>query len=398
MLKLQYMRFGVLSHPARACVGHAWRFMTSQPSQRFALERCWWVSSHGRVCNSMGVISFGCRSPCGYHKVQICRTMFNVHRLVAFAFLGPPPTEQAWQVHHRDGNGSNNCLENLEYVTPSQNIFHSHTSLSRRCSGAKQSQPVMWRAVGSQSWTISSSMTQAASELGMSRSSVSRGCRAGKAVKGLEFRLADDAATEALPGEKWRQMYDPISGLEVPGRMVSSLGRIRMCNGRISKGHLRKSGYYFFRISSVSRTQLVHRLVAFSFLGPPVSQQRSQVNHKDLDKGNNAVDNLEYVTASENATHRFTQGSNPRSKCGRPVGSRSFVSTDAWTWHPSINSAANTLGVSSYFILRCVTGHAEQSAGFEFRLHPSQTSYDDEEWRKVDIEALLQERALRHCL
>ena len=395
MLKLQYMRFGVLSQPARACVGHAWRFMTSQPSQSFALERCWWVSSHGRVCNSKGVISFGCHSPCGYHKVHISGTMFTVHRLVAFAFLGPPPNEEAWQVHHQDGNGSNNCLENLEYVTPSQNVRSSYGNLSRRCGGAQQSLPVMWRAVGSQSWTTSHSMTQAASELGMSTKSVSTGCRNGKAVKGYEFRFADRPEAEALEREEWRQMYDPVSGLEVPGRMVSSLGRIGMCNGRISRGHLRKSGYYVSAISCFDRTELVHRLVAFSFFGPPVSKEQSQVNHKDMNKGNNAVDNLEYVTASENLSRRFTTGI--RTKVGKPVESRRFGSTDAWNWHPSINGAASTLGVSSYSISRCIARDERHAAGFEFRLDPWQTSSDDEEWRKVDVEALLEERALRHC-
>lgn len=49
----------------------------------------------------------------------------------------------------------------------------------------------------------------------------------------------------------------------------------------------------------------VHHLVVFSFLGPPVSHQQRFVSHKDLDKGNNAVEHLEYVTHAENMVHCY---------------------------------------------------------------------------------------------
>ena len=334
--------------------------------------------------------------------VQVLRRNFYVHRVVAFTFLGPPPTEEAWQVHHRDGSGSNNRLENLEYVTPSQNMRFLHASLTRRYSGTPQSLSVMWRAVGSQSWTTSPSMTLVALELGMSVGAVSRGCRDSKAVKGYEFRLADRPEGDVVEGEVWRQMCDPISGVEVPGRMVSSVGRIKSQTGRISWGSFAKVGYLRTKVNLNSqgcRTELVHRLVAFAFMGPPASKEQSQVNHKDFDKCDNSVDNLEYVTASENVKHRYasstnTNGSRKMDKNGKPVESRLLKTIDGWTWHPTVSSAAKSLGVSFSSISACIKGEKTSVRGYEFRLAAADI-YPGEEWRDIDLPALLCEKAKR---
>ena len=187
----------------------------------------------------------------------------------------------------------------------------------------------MWRADGSQGWNISPSMTQAAAELGMSLDSVARGCHGRKAVKGYEIQLADSHETGALDGEDWQQMYDPASGVKVPGRMVSSFGRIKSKSGLVSWGCLGKSGYYTTGISlkSENRVELVHRLVAFAFLGRPSSQDHAYVNHKDLDKGNNSAENLEYVTRSENMAHFFAS-TGFRKRMSRPVESRGKSSNE----------------------------------------------------------------------
>ena len=57
---------------------------------------------------------------------------------------------------------------------------------------------------------------------------------------------------------------------------------------------------------SVQRQEYIHRLVAEAFLPNP--ERKPCVNHKDGDKLNNNVDNLEWVTYSENITHAYAEG------------------------------------------------------------------------------------------
>lgn len=57
-----------------------------------------------------------------------------VHRLVAQVFI--PNPENKREVNHKDGNPKNNCVSNLEWVSPAENINHSYKVLHRKGSMA----------------------------------------------------------------------------------------------------------------------------------------------------------------------------------------------------------------------------------------------------------------------
>lgn len=49
-----------------------------------------------------------------------------VHRLVAFTYLDPPPSDKHVWINHKDGDKTHNHYSNLEWTTISQNIQHAY--------------------------------------------------------------------------------------------------------------------------------------------------------------------------------------------------------------------------------------------------------------------------------
>eukprot|EP00438_Fugacium_kawagutii_P008679 Skav210822 [mRNA] locus=scaffold1597:298667:299881:- [translate_table: standard] len=353
---------------------------------------CWQVSSMGRCLTSRGSITLGSLHRNGYCHVVINDHRFPVHRLVAWAFLGSPPSEATWQVNHLDGNRSNNQVSNLEWATHSENVQHSFTALGRQDCKHSQSFPVIING------TRYSSIAEAARRLGSFFSTVRSRCRRQATVDGCEYRFCsrDDGN---LPGEEWKPMINPRTGKEVPGRMVSSQGRITFKNGKRSVGQKRNDGYLLTEISESSQrqTELVHRLVAYAFLGPPPTPEHKHVNHKDGNPSNNAVENLEWVTPAQNTKHRYAKQKGPLSNW-KPVLSRARGSHDEWMHHPSLAKAADTLGLDPSLVSKCVRGKYRHTGGYEFRFETEEDKNQHlpgEVWRDVDVQAHLLERKLR---
>lgn len=99
---------------------------------------------------------------------------------------------------------------------------------------------------------------------------------------------------------------------------VSNLGRIKRCSRKnmdskarqrtfkelILKENIDKSGYCYVNLyKNEKKAYKIHRLVAQTFI--PNIQKKPQVNHKDGNKKNNTVKNLEWVTREENIQHAY---------------------------------------------------------------------------------------------
>lgn len=92
----------------------------------------------------------------------------------------------------------------------------------------------------------------------------------------------------------------PIGDYRVKGRPL----RIKM----VGPGYYKGSGYAAVNLTKRKkmRTLSVHRIVALHFIPNPHGYK--EVNHKDGDKLNNHVSNLEWCTKSQNTKHAYDTG------------------------------------------------------------------------------------------
>lgn len=110
-----------------------------KPIYAYSLDGQYLASSEGDIqrVNRRKVLSTHF-DRAGYIRVKVSKDGINrvvaVHRLVADAFLGTCP--KGMQVNHIDGDKTNNRPENLEYVSPSENILHSARVLKTHHTGA----------------------------------------------------------------------------------------------------------------------------------------------------------------------------------------------------------------------------------------------------------------------
>jgi len=102
--------------------------------------------------------------------------------------------------------------------------------------------------------------------------------------------------------EEWRD----IAGYENLYQ-VSNFGQVRHTQriGKPIKQSMIRNGYMKLLLCKDNKTKtvMVHRLVALAFVENP--ENKAEVNHKDGNKKNNSVDNLEWMTRSENLKHRY---------------------------------------------------------------------------------------------
>lgn len=81
---------------------------------------------------------------------------------------------------------------------------------------------------------------------------------------------------------------------------ISNTGKVKgLKRNKVLKLILQRSGYYYVDLQRKRR--LVHRLVAEAFIDNP--DNLPEVNHKDEDKVNNSVENLEWCDSKYNANY-----------------------------------------------------------------------------------------------
>lgn len=154
---------------------------------------------------------------------------------------------------------------------------------------------------------------------------------------------------------------------------VNQFGEIRHKKRKqILKPRPNRSGYEYvnFSINGQHKNFAIHRIVANAFIPNPNGY--IEVNHKDYNKSNNCVDNLEWITSSNNKNHAYKKIKN-RITRGKEV--EQYTKTGEYVkTYDTVSDAAKAMGCCVSAISNCCLGRTKTSMGFQWRFSEGSTT------------------------
>jgi hypothetical protein len=295
------------------------------------------VYEDGRIFSIISDRFLEPRFTCNYWYILLRPNEFHakkhnskVHRMVARMFC--PNPENKKYVDHIDRNTSNNHASNLRWVNASENS----RNLGRSSSSNKG--VIQLSADGTEFIKEFSSIVDASKYTGISRDNIYKSIKEPTSNKKYTWKYTEPES---------ERIHLPQGAIEIPDLPGRYITREGMVYSTRTKNYIKFPKGEYCRLIVVdknkkNRSFFAHRLVAEFFLkNKPENYQSLEVNHKDGNKRNNHVDNLEYTTRSENAKHSASV-----LKKGTSKGVK-FYEDDLLREFLSIKSASEYLGMSA---------------------------------------------------
>lgn len=296
-----------------------------------AIDEMYTVSEDGRVYSkkSEKYMTFCLSKTSGYMVVSLWYTLdgekkrgrFTQHELVARKFI--PNPDGLPVINHKDGDKTNNSIENLEWATYSANTKHAHDTLNF----TKINKPVLQCDPHDHSIVIREienlEIIRKIVNIVNVRPEVRKVCRAGGGMYGgwyWRYKYPEHVPSEGFDSnhhlEEWKELPNPQGG--AAKYIFSNAGRVFSFhkNRYLSTKPIKGIDYVYIGI--YGKQEYVHVIIADLFIPKPPgsSSERLHVNHKNGIKHDNRVENLEWVTTSENIKHAHRE---LESVCSKPI-------------------------------------------------------------------------------
>lgn len=310
------------------------------------------VSTMGRVYSIQRKIIMRQKNDGGYRAVGLSlgsdkKRTIKVHKLVALTFI--PLSEGRDKINHKDGHKDNNNVDNLEWTTQKENAQHAIDVLGVPRKGICV---IQYDKLGNILGKFAS-IKDAASAVGSKADS----------FNSLPKRFT------------WKKEQEVVLDPEPEGiQLEEYMGYIITCDGKVFSRKTDKYlvlkvcplGYYKVNISQGGNATdiSVHTLVALAYLGPCPTPEKREVNHKDRNKLNNNIENLEWVTRSENMIHAIATDDSYVHR--RSVIQYTLDGTKLNTFN-SIKEAGEALNISAKGISSACRGVQKTSGGYVWR-------------------------------
>ena len=251
------------------------------------------VSNHGRIKNKKGLIMkshlLNAFYPCLTLVVDGKRKTFTIHRLVARFFC--PGYDEDKIVNHKNGDKTDNNYTNLEWITQAENVQHcvDQGNITYRYKKVYEKD-----SLGN---IINEFPSFKAANLDAKKRTSSIEILSRRSGRNFSYDKSDIKVIAEISGSIWKPLKDFEKRYE-----ISNNGQIRnlQTNKMVA---INFNGYCLAKVRNDEKwTQIaVHISVAKTFIPNP--DNLAYVNHKDLNRRNNCIENLEWVSPKGNRDH-----------------------------------------------------------------------------------------------
>ncbi len=307
------------------------------------------VSNLGRVRNkTSGYMLHLKPRVSGYVSVSLVqseskkRRSFRVHILVAKTFLSP--VDGKTEVDHINRKKDDNRLNNLRWAD-------RHDQCDNKVYPKKKTGcPVNQLSLEGEFVKKWDKIIDAKEGIGVSDTMICWACKGKvKSAGGFKWEYAE----KDIEGEVWKthKLWK-----------ISNMGRIMRQKGHIGHGHLTGDGYRGFNMNG--KNIRVHRIVAQLFIPNP--ENLPEVNHKNRDKCDNRVKNLEWISRRGQMIHMHRTGISKNLNTSISIEQYDLEGNHIKTFQ-SLNEAGREVGCHCNKISDVCHGMSKQTHGYIFR-------------------------------